>query len=232
MVEDSVFDMLENVCFGVVVAWGMNNKTRTTMILEILERNIGEVFSNMGSTKVKEHPKITPYREAFTRLGFNPNKFTPSVEALLTRILKRGQIPGINNVVDLANAVSIKYILPIGAHDMDLAGDDIKVRFTAEGDSFVPFGTTEAEFPEPGELVYASGRNIKTRRWIWRQSELGKITEKSSNIFFPIDGFTGVNEDAVKLARDELAQELVNLLDCKVKVGFVDKHNPSMSLNF
>ena len=28
-----------------------------------------------------------------------------------------------------------------------------------------------------GEAVYASGSEIRTRRWTWRQSERGKITE-------------------------------------------------------
>lgn len=29
-----------------------------------------------------------------------------------------------------------------------------------------------------GEAVYASGSEIRTRRWTWRQSERGKITEE------------------------------------------------------
>ena len=230
-VEDSVFNILEDVCFGVVVARGIDNTTRVNVIKEMLENNIKEIAAEMGDAKIKEHAKIVPYRNAFLQLGFNPNKFAPSVEALIGRVIKGGQVPCINNIVDLANAVSVKYVLPIGAHDLDLAEGDIAVRFSVNGDSFIPFGATEAESPEPGELVYASGSKIKTRRWIWRQSELGKITEKSSNIFFPIDGFSNANAAAVIMARDELAAALRDLFNCDVKTGFVDRNHQAMALD-
>lgn len=52
----------------------------------------------------------------------------------------------------------------------------LEVRPAAEGDRFIPFGGGEAELPDPGEIVYASGQEVRTRRWTWRQSEVGKIT--------------------------------------------------------
>ena len=230
-VEENVFNTLEDVCFGIVVARGIDNVTKNTQVKELLNNSIIEILEQMPNENIKNHSQIIPYRNAFQKLGFNPNKFAPSVEALITRILKGGQIPNINNVVDLANAISIKYILPIGAHDIDLVQDDIKVRFSMNGDTFVPFGAAQPETLETGELVYASGSKIKTRRWIWRQSEQGKITEKSTNIFFPIDGFSKDNYDSVIKARDELALKIEHLFECDVKVGFVDRLNQSMNLD-
>ena len=56
---------------------------------------------------------------------------------------------------------------------------------TAE-DTFRPFGAEEGEFdnPEPGEVVYVSGHEVRTRRWTWRQSEVGKMTEKTSGVLY------------------------------------------------
>ena len=48
---------------------------------------------------------------------------------------------------------------------------DVEVRFSREGDKFIPFGETEAEVLDAGELVYAVGDKVRTRRWIWRQRE-------------------------------------------------------------
>lgn len=53
------------------------------------------------------------------------------------------------------------------------------MRLAKEGDTFIPFGSTEEETPDMGEAVYASGSEIRTRRWTWRQSERGKITEET-----------------------------------------------------
>ncbi len=36
---------------------------------------------------------------------------------------------------------------------------------------------------EEGELIYSVGDMVKTRRWIWRQGEEGKITNSSKYIF-------------------------------------------------
>ncbi len=53
-------------------------------------------------------------------------------------------------------------------------------------------------------MVYAVGQQVRTRRWTWRQSEHGKITADSSDIFFPIDGFTDFNRENVIKAQTEL----------------------------
>ena len=55
-----------------------------------------------------------------------------------------------------------------------------------------------------GELVFVSGHTVKTRRWVWRQGDEGKITEETGTVFFPIDGFSSINFDAVIQVRDEL----------------------------
>ena len=50
----------------------------------------------------------------------------------------------------------------------------IYIRFSKKGDKFVAFGSKEEEELEDGELIYCVGNEVRTRRWIWRQSEKGK----------------------------------------------------------
>ena len=92
-------------------------------------------------------------------------------------------------------------------------------------DIFIPFGSTEIEHPEEGEIIYASNTEVKTRRWTWRQGENSKITEKSTNLFIPIDGFTE-NLDKIKELQNELIDILKNQLNLEVAFGIVDKNNP------
>jgi DNA/RNA-binding domain of Phe-tRNA-synthetase-like protein len=225
MVAEHVFTALENVCFGVVVARGITNKTENKEVAKLFHESIQSVEEKFQHEKVKEAKEIAVYREAFEKLGMNPNKFMSSIEAMTSRIEKKKGFPSINPIVDLGNAVSLKYLVPLGAHDLDHADADIVVRFSREGDTFIPFGQTEAEILDDGELIYSVGERVKTRRWIWRQSEEGKITEESQQIFFPIDGFKGQNDEKVIQARDELAELLKRLFDCEVAVGFVDRDN-------
>ncbi|SHK54931.1 B3/4 domain-containing protein [Desulforamulus aeronauticus] len=230
IVTEAVFKKLEKVCFGVVVARGINNKVQHTEIAELLKTSIKSIEEKFAHTKVKEAKEILPYREAFQKLTMNPNKFMSSIEAMASRIEKKKGFPNINPIVDLGNAISLKYLVPLGAHDMDSTSGDIYVRFSEQGDKFIPFGQEEEEILEQGELIYSAGDKVKTRRWIWRQSEQGKVTAESKNIFFPIDGFIGQNDDRVIAARNELAAMLKQFFDCEVEVGFIDQGNREMEI--
>ena len=79
-------------------------------------------------------------------------------------------------------------------------------------------------------MVYAIGQQVRTRRWTWMQSENGKITPDSTDIFFPIDGFTDFNRDRVIAAREELKERIAQIWNCEIIAGLVDSENPSMEL--
>ena len=201
-VSQEFFEKLPNACFGAVAVRGLDNTHDIPQLEQMLAENVAACEAYFAGKKPKETEDILPYRNAFTALGINPNKFLCSIEALLTRIAKGKGFPHINAAVDLGNAVSIKHRLPMGAHDLDTIDEGLDVRLAKEGDTFIPFGSTEEETPDMGEAVYASGSEIRTRRWTWRQSERGKITEETKAILFPIDGFSDVNADEVQAAAD------------------------------
>ena len=228
-IAEEVFEKLPDMCVGVVVVRGLDNRIRYPRIAELLCSGIAEREAYFEGKKVKEDPLILPYREAFRAVEINPNKFLCSIEALFTRIAKKKGFPEINAIVDLGNAVSLKYGLPIGAHDLATMKEGLEVRLAQENDTFLPFGGTETEKPDPGEVVYVSGTEVRTRLWTWRQSEIGKISEETSDVLFPIDGFVGVNEAAVRAAMGEFAVLLQEIFGAKTVLGFVDKDHTTFT---
>ena len=228
-VSKDVFDLLPDACFGVVAVRGVDNSKSYPQVSELLHAAIAECESALAGVKVKESPDIVPYRDAFRALGINPNKFMCSIEALMTRIAKGKGFPEISPIVDLGNAVSLRTRLPIGAHDMGTVSRALEVRHAQPGDSFIPFGGGEAETPEPGEVVYVSDGQVRTRRWTWRQSETGKITPETRSVLYPVDGFLDHNREEVLAARDELAELAKTLLGASVTVGFIDRDHPEFS---
>ncbi len=230
IVEKEIFERLPDACFGVVMARGIDNSKAYPEIDRLLDESIAAAARHFEGKKVKEEPDILPYREAFRALDINPNKYLCSIEALFTRIAKGKEMPHINPAVDLGNAVSLKYTLPMGAHDLGGGSEDICIRLARPGDSFLPFGGDTEEAPDSGEVVYAVGDQVRTRRWTWRQSEHGKITAASSDIFVPIDGFTDFNRERVIAARDELQTLVTRIFACEAAAGFIDAENPSMEL--
>ena len=227
-VSKEFFEKLPNAYFGAVAVRGLDNTREIPELEQMLAENVAACEAYFTGKKPKETEDIVPYRTAFTALGINPNKFLCSIEALLTRIAKGKGFPHINAAVDLGNAVSIKHRLPMGAHDLDTIDEGLDVRLAGEGDTFIPFGSTEEETPDVGEAVYASGNEIRTRRWTWRQSERGKITQETKTILFPIDGFSDVNAEEVHKATDELVDLLHRYFGdgIEIEVGYVSKEQP------
>lgn len=58
---------------------------------------------------------LSAWRDVFMRFGAKPKRTPCSADALRKRALRDGTMPSIDPVVDLYNAVSIRYAVPVGA---------------------------------------------------------------------------------------------------------------------
>lgn len=224
IVSKEFFDKVEDVCFGIIVARGIDNNKHYDFIDELLTESLVQVQATFENKKVKETPPITYYREAFQKLGINPNRFMCSIEALTSRVVKNQSLPAINPLVDLGNALSLKYLIPLGIHNIDSFNGDIMLREATQDDHFIPFGATSEDPPEAGEIVYVSGNDVKTRRWTWRQGENGKITNNTRNVFIPLDAFE-VNKYKMLELQTEFQKILTEQMQAQVTIGWVDKNN-------
>ena len=99
------FDKVEDAVFGVVVVKNFNNKVSYDYINNMFNESLKTSKEKFLNVKIKEEDWIQPYREAFRKLNINPNKYMCSIEALITRISKGNDIPNINSIVDLGNAL-------------------------------------------------------------------------------------------------------------------------------
>jgi len=232
-VDREIFARLPEACFGVVIARGVNQPQPGSAAAGTIALRLAEAVEvarqRFTGSGVKSHPDILPYREAFQRLGINPNRFPSSIEAMAARISKGGSFPSINPAVDLANAAGLLHSVPLGVHDLDRCSGTIEVRLARAGDIFTPFGTTVPEAVDPGEVVYADKTEVRTRRWIWRQGEYSKATGESTNLFYPIDGFRDSNETRILEARSALASALRDLTGATVRECWVDSDHPSIA---
>src|SRR3546814_2440259 len=61
---------------------------------------------------------LASWAEAYKAFGAKPNRTPCSVDALRKRVLKQGGLPAINAVVDVYNALSLRYAIPVGGEDL------------------------------------------------------------------------------------------------------------------
>ncbi len=182
----------------------------------------------LGGAGLHGHPAITRWEQAFEAEGINPRTHMPSIAALAQRCLRGDYIRLINTATDIANLISLRHLVPVGAHDVDRLPGDIAVRLSTEGDTYTGSADDETEELPSGEPVYATGSDIRTRRWVWRQAEAAMTTPESSTIVYPVDGFMDGTADRVETATQELALLAKAALGGDVSYGYVSVDNPSL----
>ena len=105
--------------------------------------------------------------------------------------------------------------------------EDLEVRFSKQGDVFLPFGADVYENVDDRELVFTSGNVVQTRKWIWRQSELGKTTVNSKDIIFQLVGF----DDSLTKAMADIESLIINRFQGTCEKHLVDYQNRTVSWN-
>ncbi len=216
-IQPQVFEQFPDFCVAVVAVDGLQNKTVHKGIVEKMKSTIANTHEYLKDKDIREMENIKVWREAFESLGINPNRFPSSIEALAKRVSKKPTLPVINNVVNLVNTVAVECLVPMGAHDIDKIQGDLEIRFSNKGERFTPFGSSEEEKVEEKELVYGDEEEVRTRKWVWRQGEKGKVDDCTERVFFPIDGFYGKTDEDVSKAQ--------SLLETEIKKAF-----PSVSI--
>ena len=86
-------------------------------------------------------PPLDRARELYRRFGTDPTRMRPSSEALLRRIKKGESLPRINSLVDVANALSVQFQVPVGLYDLaKVVGDELVIRLGRDGESYEGIG--------------------------------------------------------------------------------------------
>lgn len=186
-IQQELLEVLPDLTIGVVVATNLDNARPSREIDDLLTGVLARLKEGFVADKAQDHPRIKPWRNAFSKLGISGSKFPSSIESMARRALKGDPFPRINPLVDLYNSISLKYLVPMGGHDLGTLVGNISLRFAEGWEPFTPMGGPETSNVPRGELVYRDDREVLTRNWVWRQCEKDKVTERTRNVFIPID---------------------------------------------
>ena len=100
----------------------------------------------LSSCKIEEINKFLPIqatRQAYKRLGKDPNRYRPSAEALRRRILRGLPLYKIDTLVDVINLLSIQSGFSIGGFDVDKIDGDLLLGVGREGELYHGIGRGE-----------------------------------------------------------------------------------------
>ncbi|MCJ7747687.1 MAG: hypothetical protein MUP27_08080 [Desulfobacterales bacterium] len=230
-IQKELFDILPDLTIGMVAAMDVDNTRPSGEIETLVSQAIEEMKRDFIVDKAQEHPRIKPWRTAFSKLSISGSKFPSSIESMAKRILRGDPFPRINPLVDLYNSLSLRYLVPMGGHDLNTIKGNIYLKFAEGWEPFTPMGGGETMIVPKAELVYRDDQEVLTRNWVWRQCEKDKATEKTKNIFIPIDVLGEVGrEHAEEIAR-ELSELIPRYLGGTLFSAILNKEKPSVEFS-
>ena len=195
---------------GLILAEGVHNMPSPAGLLEAFCLEQKEVLEEIGQTPLSEINSLAAWRTAFRKFGVDPTQYRSAAEALLRRLTKKGDIPTINALADVANMVSIHYALPVAAFDLERLTLPITVRFADGSERYTPLDEDVLESPAPGEVIFADETGlVVARRWCYRQSDESAVREGTRRVLFTIEAqHVGGQGDVHKAT-----SELLNLIN-------------------
>ncbi|MBO2452381.1 hypothetical protein J4573_35190 [Actinomadura barringtoniae] len=162
----------------------------------------------LSASPESEFPEIQAWRRTFSQLGLKPTQYRCASESLLRRFRKEGTLPEIHPLIDLCNAISMAYAIPVAALDVARIDATLEVRYAAGDESYETFGG-EIENPAPGEVTFvdASGRS-HARRWTNRQSGLSAVRASTASVLIVAEALHDTAATDVAALTATLATEL------------------------
>ena len=206
--EDSFWELFPEASIGVVVADGILptdqvSEENAAKAAKLLDRAnvLAQKWVPDNTISKNEVPAV--WREAYRK--FKTKKgVRSSVENLLKRVLKDNPVGHINPSVDISNAISLKYAIPMGA----------------ENDPTLP-----------GELCYVDDAGAVCRCWNWRDGQRTEVSDNTPHCVFIMENIQPERLGDLQEAVDELAGQLEEILGATVTHKEVlTREHPEMEL--
>ncbi|HET9911591.1 MAG TPA: phenylalanine--tRNA ligase beta subunit-related protein [Anaerolineales bacterium] len=206
---------------------GVQVSSYNQAIDDLLRAQEEMICSTFANSSVAEHPNIASWRDTYSSFGSKPSKYHCAVESLSHAVIKRGSLPRINTLVDLCNAMALKYVLPIDVMDVDQLAGDVQVLFSSGTENFLPLGSREIEHPDVGEVIYADDTDVLGRRWNWRKCDKNKVTLNTKTFLITVEGIGKTPQCIPQQAAEELAGSISRFFKVPTEIKDLGCHNTS-----
>jgi len=188
-IDSRIWELRPDFVVTVVRARGLSNgpsDDASTSLLRLAERSARVALNGADPATL---PHIAAWRDAYRTFGAKAQRTPCSAEALLKRAVGGEGLPAINRLVDLYNAVSVEFALPVGGEDLARTAGASRLTVATGHEPFdtVRSGQPVVEHPAAGEVVWLDDAGVTCRRWNWRQCARTRLTERSTEAFFVLE---------------------------------------------
>jgi DNA/RNA-binding domain of Phe-tRNA-synthetase-like protein len=182
--------------------------------------------ARLAESSEGELPEIQAWRRVFSRMGLKPTQYRCAAEALLRRFRQEKSLPRIHPLIDLCNAVSLAFAIPVAAFDVSKIADYIEVRY-ADGNEVYSTFSGETEHPEAHEVIFAdnAGR-AHARRWTNRQSGHSAVRGETTAVLIVAEAMHDSAPADVQELTVAIADELKAVWSVAPEIRILDQSSP------
>lgn len=216
---------------GVIFGQELDNGPTPPALLTAYQSQQFDTRHKIGETPMPELPSVQAWRNAFRSFGVKPTQYRSAIEALLRRLMKHGDIPSINTLVDIANLVSIRYTLPVAAFDTRSLELPVCVQYSDGTEHFTPLHQTESVHPDPGEVIFSDQvKTVIARRWCWRQSAESASRADTQSALITVEALHPNARTEVESALEDLCTLLGEYSGGIFVSGVLDQQHPDLEI--
>lgn len=190
---------------------------------------LAEAIAGLDAAPSWAEAHLEAWRDAYRSFGAKPKRTPCSAEALRKRVQRDGELRPANAVVDLYNAVSLRYAIPVGGEDAAGYADAPTLRRALGTEPFETMagGAPVTETPEAGEVIWCDATGVTCRRWNWRQGRRTQLTEASRDMWFVLERLEPMPVEAVIEAGRSLVLGLLDLSPgATITAAIIDQTQP------
>ena len=223
----SIWAQFPQLVPGVLAVGGIHPQAEVQALIEPWHARARERLARGPESELAE---ISAWRRAYTQMGLKPTQYRSAAEALLRRFRRGDDLPRLHPLVELGNALSLAFALPVAV--FDLAGVDafLEVRHAAGGEEYTGFGG-ETERAEPGEVIFADAAgHAHARRWTFRQSRRSTVTADTREALVVAEGMHPAAATDVSALIDALARHMTDLWGAPRQRAVLTAASPQIEL--
>lgn len=218
-----IWDDYPQLVPGVLAAEGI---AADGVVEQRLARFVGIGKSRLAAQSEGQFPEIEAWRRAFSRMGLKPTQYRCASEALLRRFRKEQSLPQIHPLIDLCNAISMAFAIPVAVFDLAKIADSLEVRYATGAEVFEPF-SGETENPESGEVVFVDGAGrAHARRWTNRQSGYSAVSGETTAVLIVAEGLHESAREDVPALVDAIAGEVSTVWPSRPRSAVLSVSSP------
>lgn len=225
IVEEDFIKVFNDFKIGVLVFEGIdNNIVDENKYQPLLKEATKQAKQYLTKDNFCENDIVQEWRIAFQQFKTKKGARS-SIEALLKRVDNDKELNSINPLVDIYNAISLKYGLPCGGEDIDKFVGNLRLTKAVGGEDFITLGVQESEPALAQEIIYKDDVGAVCRCFNWREAIRTMLSEQTTNAILIIETINQNKQDKLNKAIDELASLVQSNLGGTYKKYLLDKNN-------